>query len=101
MIAENKDEAPFRKVLVSPGRASVKNSPVTGMSYSRVNISATAASTPHRNGLLENRYENFEGNTTSIFMIGIEIGCKGVLINSFSGTCDLISMKWMGFFPCG
>ncbi|XP_013924471.1 PREDICTED: ubiquitin carboxyl-terminal hydrolase 37 isoform X3 [Thamnophis sirtalis] len=55
VIAENKDEAPFRKVLVSPGRASIKNSPVTGMSYSRVNISATATSTPHRNGLLENR----------------------------------------------
>lgn len=99
MIAENKDEAPFRKVLVSPGRASIKNSPVTGMSYSRVNISATAASTPHRNGLLENRYENFEVNTTSIFMI--RIGCKAVLIHSFSGTCNLITMKWMGFFPCG
>uniref|UniRef100_A0A8C6Y2K5 Ubiquitin carboxyl-terminal hydrolase n=1 Tax=Naja naja TaxID=35670 RepID=A0A8C6Y2K5_NAJNA len=55
VIAENKDEAPFRKVLVSPGRASIKNSSVTGMSFSRVNISATAASTPHRNGLLENR----------------------------------------------
>lgn len=99
MIAENKDEAPFRKVLVSPGRASIKNSQVTGMSFSRVNISATAASTPHRNGLLENRYENFEGNMPSIFMI--EIGCKGVLINSFSGACNLISKKWMRFFPCG
>lgn len=57
MIVENKDETPFRKVLVSQGRPSVKNSPVTGMSFSRVNISTTTASTPHRNGLLENRYE--------------------------------------------
>ncbi|XP_070585449.1 ubiquitin carboxyl-terminal hydrolase 37 isoform X1 [Erythrolamprus reginae] len=55
VISENKDEAPFRKVLVTPGRASIKNSPVTGMSFNRINISATAASTPHRNGLLENR----------------------------------------------
>ncbi|KAM3851813.1 ubiquitin carboxyl-terminal hydrolase 37 isoform 5-T5 [Vipera latastei] len=55
VIVENKDETPFRKVLVSQGRASLKNSPVTGMSFSRVNISTTTASTPHRNGLLENR----------------------------------------------
>ncbi|KAF7241907.1 Ubiquitin carboxyl-terminal hydrolase 37 [Varanus komodoensis] len=55
-VVENKDEIPLRKGLGTPGRASVKNSPVTGMSGNRVNISTpSAASTPHRTGLLENR----------------------------------------------
>ncbi|XP_060119024.1 ubiquitin carboxyl-terminal hydrolase 37 isoform X1 [Heteronotia binoei] len=55
-IAENKDDAPLRKVLASPGRASMKNSVGTGMSGNRVNMVVTpATSTPHRSGLLENR----------------------------------------------
>uniref|UniRef100_A0ABM5F7M1 Ubiquitin carboxyl-terminal hydrolase n=1 Tax=Pogona vitticeps TaxID=103695 RepID=A0ABM5F7M1_9SAUR len=55
-IVENKDEIQLRKVLGSPGRASVKNPSVTGMSGNRVNISVTpTTSTPHRTGLLENR----------------------------------------------
>lgn len=55
-IVENKEEIQLRKVLGSPGRASAKNPPVTGISGNRVNISATpTTSTPHRTGLLENR----------------------------------------------
>ncbi|XP_061465273.1 ubiquitin carboxyl-terminal hydrolase 37 isoform X2 [Rhineura floridana] len=55
-ILENKDETLLHKMLGSPGRASIKNSSVTGMSGNKVNISSTsAASTPHRTGLLENR----------------------------------------------
>uniref|UniRef100_A0A8C6ZAA4 ubiquitinyl hydrolase 1 n=2 Tax=Nothoprocta perdicaria TaxID=30464 RepID=A0A8C6ZAA4_NOTPE len=53
---ESKDENPFRKVLGTPARTSVKNSPGTGTPSNRVNISASpASSVPHRTGLLENR----------------------------------------------
>ncbi|XP_042327694.1 ubiquitin carboxyl-terminal hydrolase 37 isoform X1 [Sceloporus undulatus] len=55
-IAESKDEVHIRKVLGTPGRASIKNPSVTGMSGNRVNGSTSpATSTPHRTGLLENR----------------------------------------------
>ncbi|XP_028597904.2 ubiquitin carboxyl-terminal hydrolase 37 isoform X1 [Podarcis muralis] len=55
-IVENKDETQLRKVLGNPGRASIKNSSVTGTPGYRVTISSpSAASTPHRTGLLENR----------------------------------------------
>ncbi|XP_053142723.1 ubiquitin carboxyl-terminal hydrolase 37 isoform X2 [Hemicordylus capensis] len=55
-LIENKDETPLRKVLSSPGRTAIKNSPGTEMSGNRVNISAAStASAPHRTGLLENR----------------------------------------------
>ncbi|XP_074857604.1 ubiquitin carboxyl-terminal hydrolase 37 [Carettochelys insculpta] len=53
---EGKEENPFRKVLGSPSRASVKTSPGSGTSSNRVNISVSpTSSTPHRMGLLENR----------------------------------------------
>lgn len=58
-MVESKDETPLRKVLASPGRVSIKNTVGTGMSSNRVNMVVTpATSTPHRSGLLENRYGN-------------------------------------------
>lgn len=56
VTVESKEENPFRKVLGTPARASVKNSTGTGTPTNRVNISASpASSVPHRTGLLENR----------------------------------------------
>uniref|UniRef100_A0A8C0H2R1 Ubiquitin carboxyl-terminal hydrolase n=1 Tax=Chelonoidis abingdonii TaxID=106734 RepID=A0A8C0H2R1_CHEAB len=56
VTVEGKEENPFRKVLGSPSRASVKTSPGSGTPSNRVNISVSpASSTPHRTGLLENR----------------------------------------------
>ncbi|OXB69193.1 hypothetical protein ASZ78_011313 [Callipepla squamata] len=53
---ENKDENPFRKVLGTPARASVKSSTGSGAPNSRVNVAASpTSSVPHRAGLLENR----------------------------------------------
>lgn len=58
VTVESKEENPFRKVLGTPARASVKNSAGTGTPTNRVNISASpASSVPHRTGLLENRQE--------------------------------------------
>nr|XP_060629437.1 ubiquitin carboxyl-terminal hydrolase 37 isoform X1 [Anolis sagrei ordinatus] len=54
------------KSLSSPGRTSVKNTPITGMSGNRVNSSTSpATSTPHRTGLLENRERRKRAPTTS------------------------------------
>uniref|UniRef100_A0A8C3TDV8 ubiquitinyl hydrolase 1 n=1 Tax=Chelydra serpentina TaxID=8475 RepID=A0A8C3TDV8_CHESE len=56
VTVEGKEENPFRKVLGSPSRASVKTSPGSGTPSNRVNISVSpTTSTPHRTGLLENR----------------------------------------------
>ncbi|XP_044887925.1 ubiquitin carboxyl-terminal hydrolase 37 isoform X2 [Mauremys mutica] len=56
VTVEGKEENPFRKVLGSPSRASVKTSPGSGTPSNRVNISVSpTSSTPHRTGLLENR----------------------------------------------
>lgn len=56
VAVESKEENPFRKVLGTPARASVKNSAGTGAPSNRVNVSASpASSVPHRTGLLENR----------------------------------------------
>ncbi|NXS67257.1 UBP37 hydrolase, partial [Pandion haliaetus] len=56
VTVESKEENPFRKVLGTPARASVKNSTGTGTPSNRVNISASpASSVPHRTGLLDNR----------------------------------------------
>uniref|UniRef100_A0A663MZT4 Ubiquitin carboxyl-terminal hydrolase n=1 Tax=Athene cunicularia TaxID=194338 RepID=A0A663MZT4_ATHCN len=56
VTVESKEENPFRKVLGTPARASVKNSTGTGTPGNRVNVSASpVSSVPHRTGLLENR----------------------------------------------
>ncbi|KAJ7405669.1 Ubiquitin carboxyl-terminal hydrolase 37 [Pitangus sulphuratus] len=56
VAVESKEENTFRKVLGTPARGSIKNSPGAGTPSNRVNISASAASSvPHRTGLLENR----------------------------------------------
>ncbi|XP_050772968.1 ubiquitin carboxyl-terminal hydrolase 37 isoform X2 [Gopherus flavomarginatus] len=56
VTVEGKEENPFRKVLGSPSRASVKTSPGSGTPSNRVNISVSpTSSTPYRTGLLENR----------------------------------------------
>ncbi|XP_050195869.1 ubiquitin carboxyl-terminal hydrolase 37 isoform X2 [Myiozetetes cayanensis] len=56
VTVESKEENTFRKVLGTPARGSIKNSPGAGTPSNRVNISAsTASSVPHRTGLLENR----------------------------------------------
>ncbi|CAM5146878.1 unnamed protein product [Eretmochelys imbricata] len=56
VTVEGKEENPFRKVLGSPSRTSVKTSPGSGTPSNRINISVSpTSSTPHRTGLLENR----------------------------------------------
>ena len=56
VTVESKDENPFRKVLGTPARASVKNSSGTGAPSNRVNVAASpTSSVPHRTGLLESR----------------------------------------------
>nr|XP_026246132.1 ubiquitin carboxyl-terminal hydrolase 37 isoform X2 [Urocitellus parryii] len=52
---ENKDDVPFRKVLGTPGRGSIKT--VAGNGITRTIPSLTSTSTPLRSGLLENRTE--------------------------------------------
>uniref|UniRef100_A0A8C6A2T9 Ubiquitin carboxyl-terminal hydrolase n=1 Tax=Marmota marmota marmota TaxID=9994 RepID=A0A8C6A2T9_MARMA len=52
---ENKDDVPFRKVLGTPGRGSIKT--VAGNGITRAIPSLTSTSTPLRSGLLENRTE--------------------------------------------
>ena len=60
VTVESKDENPFRKVLGTPARASVKNSSGTGAPSNRVNVAASpTSSVPHRTGLLESREECF------------------------------------------
>uniref|UniRef100_A0A8C9EGY3 Ubiquitin carboxyl-terminal hydrolase 37 n=1 Tax=Pavo cristatus TaxID=9049 RepID=A0A8C9EGY3_PAVCR len=56
VTVESKDENPFRKVLGTPARASVKNSSGTGAPSNRGNVAASpTSSVPHRTGLLESR----------------------------------------------
>nr|XP_021520154.1 ubiquitin carboxyl-terminal hydrolase 37 isoform X2 [Meriones unguiculatus] len=52
-----KDDIPFRKVLGSPGRGSIKTVAGSGMAVTRTIPSLTLTSTPLRPGLLENRTE--------------------------------------------
>ncbi|KAL6082160.1 hypothetical protein STEG23_027335 [Scotinomys teguina] len=54
---ETKDDVPFRKVLGTPCRGSVKTVAGSGMPVSRTIPSLTLTSTPLRSGLLENRTE--------------------------------------------
>ncbi|XP_078184682.1 ubiquitin carboxyl-terminal hydrolase 37 isoform X10 [Callithrix jacchus] len=54
---ETKDDIPFRKVLGSPGRGSIKAVAGSGIAVTRTIPSLTSTSTPLRSGLLENRTE--------------------------------------------
>nr|XP_048314972.1 ubiquitin carboxyl-terminal hydrolase 37 isoform X3 [Myodes glareolus] len=54
---ETKDDIPFRKVLGSPSRGSIKTVAGSGMAVSRTIPSLSLTSTPLRSGLLENRTE--------------------------------------------
>uniref|UniRef100_A0A8C5KEA3 Ubiquitin carboxyl-terminal hydrolase n=1 Tax=Jaculus jaculus TaxID=51337 RepID=A0A8C5KEA3_JACJA len=54
---EMKDDTPFRKVLGTPSRGSIKTVAGSGMAVTRTSPSLTATSTPLRSGLLENRPE--------------------------------------------
>ncbi|XP_058520986.1 ubiquitin carboxyl-terminal hydrolase 37 isoform X1 [Ochotona princeps] len=54
---EARDDIPFRKVLGSPSRGSVKAVPGSGMAVPRSVPSLTSTSSPLRAGLLENRTE--------------------------------------------
>ncbi|XP_036290453.1 ubiquitin carboxyl-terminal hydrolase 37 isoform X2 [Pipistrellus kuhlii] len=54
---ETKDDSPFRKVLGTPGRGSMKTAAGNGITVTRTIPSLTSTSTPLRSGLSENRTE--------------------------------------------
>ncbi|XP_044293896.1 ubiquitin carboxyl-terminal hydrolase 37 isoform X3 [Varanus komodoensis] len=99
-VVENKDEIPLRKGLGTPGRASVKNSPVTGMSGNRVNISTpSAASTPHRTGLLENRNNKVMTDPARKFLLSSrekQLNLKQIEENRTSGGLPLQTSSFYG-----